>query len=87
MTAPVFTGVEGGAVSQAFLLDVSPIVAGLVAVIAFYVGSIGSYRSEIAWDEETDFEDRRHLRQFIANSLGLLFTGATAVLALMVVLK
>ena len=70
--------------SQSLLLNVSPIVAGIVAVIAFYIGSIGSSNAEFSWGSETEFEDRR---QFIANCVGLFFAGATAVLSLMVVLE
>jgi hypothetical protein len=73
--------------NYALLLNVSPIVAGLLAALAFYIGSFGIPHDKISWDGETEFENRRHLRQLVANCLGLLFTAVTAVLSLMIVLR
>lgn len=66
------------------LLNVSPVVAGLAAALAFYVGSIGI---KMSIDGATEFEKGRRRRQLVANCVGLFFTGATTVLSLLIILK
>lgn len=69
------------------LLNVSPIIAGLIAAVAFYVGSIGIPHDKMSIDGVNEFEMGRRRRQSVANYVGLFFTGATAVLSLMIILK
>ena len=73
--------------NSTLLLNAAPIIAGLLAALAFYVGSIGIPFDKMSIDGVTDFEKGRRRRQLVANCVGLFFTCATTVLSLMIILK